>query len=127
MVASGVPQQNENRHAGEVARLALSFIKRMRDFREESTSFIRIFPRMGIHSGHTVGGVIGSKMPRFCLFGETINFASRMETSGEPERIQISSTTKALLDLTEADRYNISSRGNVSIKVMQSTMNVSHM
>ena len=107
-----------NRHANEIARLALSFIKRMRQFREESTKFPNVYPRIGIHSGNTVGGVVGTKMPRFCLFGETINIASRMETTGDPERIQISADTKFILDLTEAGSYITKPRGSVSIKVV---------
>ena len=101
----------------EIARLSLAFLRQMRIMREESSRFPEIYARMGIHSGNTVAGVIGSKMPRFCLFGETINLASRMETNGEPRRIQISSTTKTLLDLTEASSYVTKARGPIHIKV----------
>ena len=68
--------------------------------------------RIGVHSGAVIAGVIGKQKFSYDLWGNTVNVASRMESEGIPDQIQISAETLNML----SDRYKTSSRGEIKIK-----------
>jgi guanylate cyclase 32E len=85
MVVSGLPIRTTDKHAAEIASLALHFLTAIKNFKIPHKPNEKVKLRIGIHTGPCVAGVIGYKMPRYCLFGDTVNTASRMESTGEGE------------------------------------------
>jgi guanylate cyclase len=103
MVAAGVPAPKDD-HAQALCQMALGML-------EYSTAGPLSF-RLGINSGPAVAGVIGTKKFQYDVWGDTVNTAERMESHGEPGRIQISDATYQLIK----DTFSTAPRGPIEVK-----------
>ncbi|XP_006811765.2 guanylate cyclase 32E [Saccoglossus kowalevskii] len=114
MLVSGLPIRNGDRHAAEIASASIHLLEEINRFEIRHKPGEQLRLRIGIHSGPVCAGVVGLTMPRYCLFGDTVNTASRMESNGQPQRIHCSPTCRALL--VKIGGYDIEERGLVAMK-----------
>uniref|UniRef100_A0A6Q2ZL82 Guanylate cyclase n=1 Tax=Esox lucius TaxID=8010 RepID=A0A6Q2ZL82_ESOLU len=114
MVVSGLPVRNGKQHGREIARMSLALLEAVHSFRIRHRPDQQLRLRSGIHSGPVCAGVVGLKMPRFCLFGDTVNTASRMESNGEALKIHVSEATRLVLE--DFNCFQLELRGDVEMK-----------
>ena len=109
MLAGGVPDPMED-HAHAVIDAAIEFCTALEEMRERTGGALRM--RIGVHSGPIVAGVIGLRKFTYDLWGDTVNVASRMESTGEPGRIHVSVNTANLV----RNDFKLESRGSIEVK-----------
>ncbi len=109
MLAGGVPDPMDD-HAHAVIDAAIEFCTALEEMRERTGGALRM--RIGVHSGPIVAGVIGLRKFTYDLWGDTVNVASRMESTGEPGRIHVSVNTANLVK----NDFKLESRGSIEVK-----------
>uniref|UniRef100_A0AAF5D3C2 Guanylate cyclase n=1 Tax=Strongyloides stercoralis TaxID=6248 RepID=A0AAF5D3C2_STRER len=114
LCVSGLPERNGNLHGREIALLSLGFMKICNNFYIPHLPNEKVMVRIGCNTGPCVAGVVGLSMPRYCLFGDTINIASRMESNGKPGKIHITESYYNLLN--NLGGFIVEPRGEIIIK-----------
>ena len=108
MVASGVPRSRAD-HASTLVNLALDMQAAAAGTRFGGRELAL---RIGINSGPVVAGIIGRKKFTYDLWGESVNLASRMESHGRPQCIQITRSTYELVK----DAFDCEAMGSIDVK-----------
>ncbi|XP_073670518.1 guanylate cyclase soluble subunit beta-1 isoform X3 [Paramisgurnus dabryanus] len=123
MTVSGLPEPCTH-HAKSICHLALDMMEIAGQVKVDEDPVQQI--TIGIHTGEVVTGVIGQRMPRYCLFGNTVNLTSRTETTGEKGKINVSEYTyRCLQSVENADtQFHLEYRGPVTMKGKKEPMKV---
>ncbi|CAN8012772.1 putative soluble guanylyl cyclase beta subunit [Ixodes scapularis] len=123
MAVSGLPEPCES-HARCIGRLALDIMDLCKQVKMNEDQSVQV--TIGIHSGEVVTGVIGKRMPRYCLFGNTVNLTSRTETTGEQGRINVSQDAYRCLQQPQNQdpTFKFDYRGLVTMKGKKEPMKV---
>ena len=109
MIVGGMPIWRPD-HLERMADLAIDIARAMND--NDAAARLGVKFRIGIHTGSVVAGVVGKRRSIYDVWGDTVNLASRMESTGVPGRIQVTGNVEERL----RDRYRLESRGIVDIK-----------
>jgi len=117
MAITNLVKNQTNIHVNILAEFSKDTIKAARntqiDIDDISKGFVEI--RVGFHSGPVISDVVGSRLPKFGVFGDTVNTASRMESNSLPNCIHCSESSAKLLQV-QAPNIDIESRGGIMIK-----------
>ena len=109
MVAGGITIANED-HLSNLLRMSMEMLTVLDKYNSQNDLSLQL--RIGIATGPLTAGVIGQKKISYDVWGNTVNVASRMESTGIPGRVQVTEDVAKAMDV----EFNFEKRGSVEIK-----------
>merc|ERR1712013_336247 len=111
LIVAGCPIKASN-HALKICDMAFDMMDGITMLKDPGTGE-NILMRIGCHSGPVVAGVVGLKMPRYCLFGVNVGLTEKFESNSKPMKIHISETCHGLL----SGQYKVEERNDEGLKM----------
>jgi len=109
--------RNPLEEAKNVVKMGLSMIEIIRDVRK-SINFPSLDMRIGVHTGEIIGGIIGTDIVRYDIYGRDVLIANKMESNGLEGHIMVSEVTKNLLEKDENSQFRFEKLKDVECKVI---------
>lgn len=101
--------------------MGLSMVEVLKIIRKE---FKEMNMRIGIHTGNIIGGIIGTDIVRYDIYGRDVLIANKMESNGVPGRVMVSETTKNILERDPTNNYIFDFHKQVDFSLAQVNMSI---
>ncbi|CAD8103907.1 unnamed protein product [Paramecium primaurelia] len=107
-------KRNPIQEAINTVKLGFQMVEIVMQVRQK-IKFEKLNMRIGIHTGHLIGGIIGTDIVRYDIYGKDVSIANKMESSGEEGRVQISQTTKQMIERAEQNPFKFKFHHDVEL------------